>query len=144
MFTIDTMSSDVINSLPDIVKDVIEKFGLDKADNLVSKLGGRTYWVAEGRTPKARERRKQLAEMIGEDVEGFINKRYQGKEIYIPRMKRIETLARHRRINVKAEELLGEGKPIRAVVTQLANEFAMSERSLWNILKQHGSVSEGA
>ncbi|AWE77252.1 hypothetical protein CSB95_0216 [Pseudomonas aeruginosa] len=45
---------------------------------------------------------------------------------------------------MKAEELLGEGKPIRAVVTQLANEFAMSERSLWNILKQHGSVSEGA
>lgn len=52
MFTIDTMSSEVINSLPDIVKDVIEKFGSDKASNLVSKLGGRTYLVAEGRTPR--------------------------------------------------------------------------------------------
>ena len=84
MFTIDTMSSEVINSLPDILKDVIEKFGSDKASNLVSKLGGRTYWVAEGRTPKARERRKQLAEMIGEDVEGLSINAIRGKKFTFP------------------------------------------------------------
>ncbi|EOX9120382.1 TPA: hypothetical protein L5Y86_002909 [Pseudomonas aeruginosa] len=145
MLTIDTMSSEVINSLPGIVRDVITHFGSDKAGNLINKLGGRTYYVAEGKTAKGKEKRKQLAEVIGVDVEEFINARYQGKEIYIPRMKKLETLARNNRIKVRAEELLGEGKSMKSIVSQLAKDFSLCERTLWLFLKQPLSpASEGA
>ncbi|EMB2840684.1 hypothetical protein U8080_006734 [Pseudomonas aeruginosa] len=145
MLTIDTMSSEVINSLPGIVRDVITHFGPDKASHLISKLGGRTYYVAEGKTTKGKEKRKHLAEAIGVDVEEFINSRYQGKEIYIPRMKKLETLARNNRIKVRAEELLGEGKSMKSIVSQLAKDFSLCERTLWLFLKQPPSpASEGA
>ncbi|HBO0647996.1 TPA: hypothetical protein L4B12_006606, partial [Pseudomonas aeruginosa] len=80
--------------------------------------------------------RNQLAEIVGVDIEAFINERYQGKEIYFPRMKKIETLARNNRIKAKAEEMLGKGMSMRAIVAQLAHDFSLSERSLWTVLKQ--------
>ncbi|HBO0647994.1 TPA: hypothetical protein L4B12_006604, partial [Pseudomonas aeruginosa] len=89
--------------------------------------------------------RNQLAGIVGVDVEAFINERYQGKEIYFPRMKRLETLARNSRIKAKAEEMLGRGVSMRAIVAQLAKEFSLSERSLWTALKQPLAPSgEGA
>ncbi|EPW8725653.1 Mor transcription activator family protein [Pseudomonas aeruginosa] len=136
MHTIDSITSEVVNSLPESLKELAVSFGADKVVELISKVGGRTYYVAEGKTAKGREKRNQLAEIVGVDIEAFINERYQGKEIYFPRMKKIETLARNNRIKAKAEEMLGKGMSMRAIVSQLAHDFSLSERSLWTVLKQ--------
>ncbi|HBN9474532.1 Mor transcription activator family protein [Pseudomonas aeruginosa] len=145
MLTINAMPAEVIDNLPESLKELAVNFGTDKIIELISKVGGRTYYVAEGKTAKGREKRNQLAGIVGVDVEAFINERYQGKEIYFPRMKRLETLARNSRIKAKAEEMLGRGVSMRAIVAQLAKEFSLSERSLWTALKQPLAPSgEGA
>ncbi|HCE7215665.1 Mor transcription activator family protein [Pseudomonas aeruginosa] len=145
MHTIDSITSEVVNSFPESLKELAISFGADKVVELISKVGGRTYYVAEGKTAKGREKRNQLAEVVGVDIEAFINERYQGKEIYFPRMKKLETLARNNRIKAKAEEMLGRGMSMRAVVAQLAKDFSLSERSLWTVLKQPlASAGEGA
>ncbi|EKQ9482720.1 hypothetical protein P6556_002824 [Pseudomonas aeruginosa] len=144
MHTIESMSAEVVNSLPESLKELVVNFGPDKIFGLISKVGGRTYYVAEGKTARGREKRSQLAEIVGGDIEAFINERYQGKEIYFPRMKKLETLARNNRIKAMAEEMLGKGMSMRAIVAQLANDFSLSERSLWSVLKQPPSpASEG-
>ncbi|MBN0126988.1 hypothetical protein JTL62_34760, partial [Pseudomonas aeruginosa] len=82
MHTIDSITSEVVNSFPESLKELAVSFGADKVVELISKVGGRTYYVAEGKTAKGREKRNQLAEIVGVDIEAFINERYQGKEIY--------------------------------------------------------------
>ncbi|EMI4460665.1 Mor transcription activator family protein [Pseudomonas aeruginosa] len=145
MLTIDAMSTEVVDSLPESLKELAVNFGADKIVELISKVGGRTYYVAEGKTEKGREKRNQLAEIVGVDIEAFINERYQGKEIYFPRMKKLETLARNNRIKAKADEMLGRGMSMKAIVAQLAKDFSLSERSLWTVLKQPlAPAGEGA
>lgn len=126
--------------LPVNVRDMVDRIGLPATLVVVKRLGGVTWRVAEGRSRNGQAKRAALAQQIGHDVEALLHQEYAGEEIYLARCQSALLRWRDVEINRKFEDRIRKGQTARKTVAVLAREYRLSDRRVWDILKQPGEM----
>lgn len=120
--------------LPRSVRDMSQRLGLSATLVVVEKLGGISWRVAEGRGGEGEARRAALAELVGSDIEEQLHHHYAGEELYLAKcdaaLRRLRDLQIHRRF----EAGVRQGRGARDLVAELAREYKLSDRWVWEIL----------
>ena len=122
--------------LPRQILDIARAVGMPTAMRLVEELGGTSWEFAKGSNRNGLIRVAALADILGEEAARRLTQHMGGEKIYIPRcadaLRRLRDLTIHRRF----EQAIREGVSANAVVAALAREFKLSDRWVWEILKQ--------
>ncbi len=123
--------------LPENVRDMVARIGLPATLVVVDRLGGTTWRVAEGKTPEGEAKRAALADLVGSEIEELLHREYAGDEFYLARCHAAVQRWRNIEINQRFEQGVREGVTARTLVAELAREYKLSDRRVWDILKQH-------
>lgn len=127
---------DVHDLLPAQIKLIARLIGLHQALRLVEEYGGTTWPVAKGSTRAGEIRHAALADVIGEDAAEVLAQHYGGDQLYIPNCSQALRRARDLEINRRFVEGVRAGHSANVLVSELAREFKLSDRRVWDILKQ--------
>ena len=122
--------------LPVSIKDMVGRIGLSSTLTVVERMGGITWRVAEGHGPEGAAKRAALADWVGTDIEELLHRHYQNEELYIPRCHAALLALRNQHIHQRVEQGLRQGYTACALVMDLAREYRLSDRRVWEILKQ--------
>ncbi len=133
--------------LPRQILDIAGAVGMPTAMRLVEELGGTSWEFAKGSNRNGLIRVAALADILGEEAASTLTRHLGGEKIYIPRcadaLRRLRDLKIHRQF----EEAVRKGASANAAVAALAREFKLSDRWVWEILKQpleQAEVPQGA
>jgi hypothetical protein len=122
--------------LPRQILDIAASVGMPTAMLLVEQLGGTSWEFAKGSNRNGLIRIAALADILGEEAASKLTRHLGGEKIYIPRcadaLRRLRDLKIHRQF----EEALLKGASANTAVAALAREFKLSDRWVWEILKQ--------
>lgn len=129
--------SQVKELLPRNVRDMAARIGLPATLMVVDKLGGTTWRIAEGRNPEGEAKRAALAELVGSEIEEQLHREYAGEEIYLARCHAAVLRWRNLEIHARFEQGVREGRTARDLVAELAREYRLSDRWVWEIVNQH-------
>lgn len=121
--------------LPPSVRDMAQRLGLPATLVVVEKLGGTTWRIAEGRNSEGEAKRAALAELVGSDIEEQLHREYAGEELYLAKCHAAVLHWRNIEINSRFEQGVREGITARTLVAELAREYKLSDRWVWEILK---------
>jgi len=113
--------------LPELAADMVARLGLADTLQIVERLGGLTVRIAVPHTPADKPPREPL--------ECALHRHYASEILYIPRCAQLLAQQRNRAIHGEFEALLRQGKSARSIVAQLARQFQLSDRRIWDILK---------
>lgn len=127
--------SDVEHLLPDAVKTIIRLVGLPAATRLVESLGGTTFPVALRKSRLGEARFNMLADIVGTEAAERITTHFGGAPLYIPNCTQALRELKRRAIRAEFDELTRTTSAIQAVA-QLAQQYRVSDRNVWRILKQ--------
>lgn len=130
-----SLSAEELQLLPETIRNMIPILGLANVLTVVEKLGGSTWQVAEGKTAEGRQKRVALAEIVGSEIEQILHQHYAGDSIYIARCKVLITRLRDSAIHHEFDQLINNNISARSAVAQLARTHKLSDRWVWNILK---------
>lgn len=128
--------SNVVSLLPASVRDMVGRIGLLATLTVVERMGGTTWRVAEGHGSEGAAKREALADWVGTDTEMLLHRHYAGEEIYLPRCHSALVALRNQQIHQRVEQGLRQGHSASALVADLAREYRLSDRRVWDILKQ--------
>lgn len=128
--------STVEDLLPASIRDMVGRIGLSSTLTVVERLGGITWRVAEGHGPEGAAKRAALADWVGTDIEELLHRHYRNEELYIPRCHAALLALRNQHIHQRVEQGLRQGYSACALVIDLAREYRLSDRRVWEILKQ--------
>lgn len=123
--------------LPVNVRDMAQRIGLPNTLVVVERLGGITWRVAEGRNSEGEAKRAALAELVGSDIEEQLHREYAGEEIYLARCHTAVLRWRNIEINRRFEQGVREGLSARTLVAELAREYKLSDRWVWEIINHY-------
>lgn len=123
--------------LPPNVQDMAQRIGLPATLVVVERMGGTTWRIAEGRTAEGEAKRAALADLIGSELEQLLHREYSGEEIYLARCHKALLHWRDLAIHQRFEQGVREGVTARTLVAELAREFQLSDRRIWDVLKHH-------
>ena len=126
----------VQDMLPDNVMDMASRIGLPSTLVVVEKMGGTLWRVAEGRASTGEARREALAELVGSEIEELLHMHYQGEEIYVARCHRALVRWRDLEITMRFEKGLRDGQTVRSLLNDLAREYKLSSRWVWEIVNR--------
>lgn len=129
--------------LPVQVHLIADLVGLPAAIRLVEVLGGTTWPVAKARNRAGEARHAALAEIIGEKAADRIAQHWGGDMLYIPRCAVALRRVRDLEINQRFEDGVRQGVSSNVLVAQLAREFRLCDRRIWEILKQPAESASG-
>lgn len=129
--------SQVKELLPRNVRDMASRIGLPATLVVVDRLGGTTWRIAEGRNPEGEAKRAALADLVGSDIEEQLHREYAGEEIYLARCHAALLRWRNLEIHARFERGVREGRSARDLVTELAREFCLSDRWVWQVLNTY-------
>jgi len=122
--------------LPRQILDIARAVGMPTAMRLVDELGGTSWEFAKGSNRNGLIRVAALADILGEDAARLLTQHMGGEKIYIPRcaeaLRRLRDLGIHRQF----EQEVRKGVSANAAVAALARENKLSDRWIWEILKQ--------
>lgn len=122
--------------LPRQILDIARAVGMPTAMRLVEELGGTSWEFAKGSNRNGLIRVAALADILGEEAARRLTQHMGGEKIYIPRcadaLRRLRDLDIHRQF----EQAIREGVSANTAVAALAREFKLSDRWVWEILKQ--------
>lgn len=123
------------NALPDVARELAELVGLSKALLLAERLGGTTFPIPKRATKAGELRFSLLADVVGVDDADQLCKHYGGTNLYVPRC--AGALRRIRDANIVAhfDKEVGR-RSANEVVAELALSYRLSDRRVWDILKQ--------
>lgn len=119
---------------PASIDEVRAAIGNDKTLALVKKWGGITLRLpAKANTLESNE----IARVIGLDALKALCKALgHARYLYLPRCADVLRNARDIEIIAKAEEAIRKGTPLTPLVDELALEYGLSDRQVWNIMKR--------
>ena len=123
-------------NLPASVAELVDLIGLDKAMKLVKTLGGTTFPVPKRQTSLGEVRYNVLADVVGVDAADALVKRFGGDELYVPRCAAALQAARDAEINEAFVAGTRAGRSAADVVFSLARRYKLSDRRVWDILKE--------
>ncbi|WP_181295291.1 Mor transcription activator family protein [Pseudomonas sp. Q2-TVG4-2] len=117
-----------------------EFIGYANAFHVVAKLGG-TTWVIPTRNGKkgatSIEARAKLASALGStELATLLRNHYGGVTLYVPRCESALRAARKIAIHKTVEDGLRNGRSMVPMVKELATQFSLSDRRIWEILKE--------
>lgn len=122
--------------LPRQILDIARAVGMPTAMRLVDELGGTSWEFAKGSNRNGLIRVAALADILGEDAARLLTQHMGGEKIYIPRcaeaLRRLRDLEIHRQF----EQAVRAGVSANAAVAELARSNKLSDRWVWEILKQ--------
>lgn len=122
--------------LPRQILDIAGAVGMPTAMRLVEELGGTSWEFAKGSNRNGLIRVAALADLLGEEAASKLTRHLGGEKIYIPRcadaLRRLRDLKIHREFEAE----IRKGASANAAVAALAREFKLSDRWVWEILKQ--------
>ena len=122
--------------LPRQILDIARVVGMPTAVRLVEELGGASWEFAKGSNRNGLIRVAALADLLGEEAARRLTQHLGGEKIYIPRcadaLRRLRDLEIHRQF----EQAVREGVSANTVVAELARSNRLSDRRVWEILKQ--------
>lgn len=123
--------------LPRNVRDMASRIGLPSTLIVVERLGGTTWRIAEGRNPEGEAKRAALADLVGSDIEEQLHREYAGEEIYLARCHAALLRWRNLEIHARFERGVREGRSARDLVAELARDFRLSDRWIWQVLNTY-------
>lgn len=126
----------VRDQLPAVVLEIADAVGMSAALQLVEELGGTSWEFAKGANRNGRIKVAALADIIGDEAAQRLTERVKGNNIYIPRCAVALRRLRDLEINQQFVQAVREGVSANTVVADLARTNRLSDRQIWNILKQ--------
>lgn len=129
--------------LPRQIQELAEAIGLPATQRLVEELGGTTWTVAKGVRRLGVIRHAALVEVIGERAANIMVERWANVPLYIPRCAAALRRMRDLEINRQFEQGVREGVSANTLVAELARSNGLSDRRVWEILKQPGPAATG-
>ncbi|MDN6860720.1 Mor transcription activator family protein [Pseudomonas sp. CAN2814] len=131
----------VQDMLPDNVRDMAGRIGLPSTLVVVEQLGGTLWRVAEGRARRGEARRAALAELVGSEIEEQLHAHYKGEEIYVARCHKALVRWRDLEITERFERGLRDGQTVRSLLNDLAREYSLSSRWIWEVVNRPSEPS---
>lgn len=123
------------NLLPENAQIFSKLIGLPLAVKLVEELGGTTFPVSKNQVRLGKIRYAFLAEVVGVEAADTLTQRFGGTQLYIPRCADALRAVRDRKIAMEFDALVREGQPSNTAVVHLARQYRLSDRRIWDILK---------
>jgi len=129
--------SAVSHLLPSIMQEMAGVLGLDRTLRVASALAGTTRAIPVGsRTNSAKPVQKLVDDLGCEETAKALIKHYGGTVIYLPRCVVAVRALRNMVIHQAAEDGLSAKRSMVSIVTDLAQQFRLSDRRIWEILKE--------
>ena len=122
--------------LPRQLLEISEAIGLPAAQRLVEELGGTTWPVARGVRRLGIIRHEALKEVVGETAANIMAERWANVPLYIPKCDAALRRVRDLEINRQYVQGVREGISANTLVAELARTYKLSDRRIWEILKQ--------
>lgn len=129
--------------LPERILEIAETIGLPATQRLVEQLGGTTWTPAKGVRRLGVIRHEALKEIIGEEAANLVAQRWANVPMYIPRCDAALRRLRDLEINRQFEQGVREGISSNILVAELARTHELSDRRIWEILKQPSPEATG-
>src|SRR5690606_5566512 len=123
--------------------EIAEAIGLPATQRLVEALGGTTWTVAKGVRRLGIIRHEALKEVIGEQAATIMAERWANVPLYIPKYDAAIRRLRDLEINRQFEQGVREGISANTLVAELARSYKLSDRRVWEILKQPSPEAMG-
>lgn len=130
--------------LPRQLLEIADAIGLPAAQRLVDELGGTTWPVAKGVRRLGVIRHAALIEVVGERAAGIMAERWANVPLYIPKCDVALRRLRDLEINRQFVQGVREGISANTLVAELARSYKLSDRRIWEILKQPGDTPESS
>lgn len=121
------MNSELIQNHA-VLAQIANVVGQEAAISMVTAFGGMAIWPSVER----------LEPVIGKAAAILLAKELRGAEIYIPACRREASQKRNAVLVEKFDSLTKSGLSARKAVATLAEEFCISDRRVWRILKGSG------
>ena len=122
--------------LPKQLLEIADAIGLPAAQRLVEELGGTTWPVAKGVRRLGIIRHEALKEVVGETAANIMAERWANVPLYIPKCDAALRRVRDLEINRQYVQGVREGVSANTLVAELARTYKLSDRRIWEILKQ--------
>lgn len=129
--------------LPRQLVEIAEAIGLPATQRLVEELGGTTWTVAKGVRRLGIIRHEALKDIVGEQAAAIMIERWANIPLYIPKCEAAVRRLRDLEINRQFEQGVREGVSANTLVAELARANKLSDRRIWEILKQPLDTSRG-
>ncbi|EGT81166.1 mor transcription activator family protein [Haemophilus quentini] len=124
--------ADVKKYLPEIVQDIAEIIGLENLENFLKQFGGVVFNFTKGKGYFP-----ILEQTLGTELANKLQAFFSGeKNVYIPRCNVALRVLRNARIKADFDYYTQEqGLSARKTMLQLAPKYQLSDRALWQIIK---------
>ncbi|MBH2032412.1 MAG: hypothetical protein I8H73_06130 [Pseudomonadales bacterium] len=129
--------------LPTQLLEIAEAIGLPATQRLVDELGGTTWPVAKGVRRLGIIRHAALVDVVGEQAAEIMASRWADVRLYIPKCDAALRCMRDHEINSQFEQGVREGISANTLVNELARSYKLSDRRIWEILKQPSGEASG-
>lgn len=125
--------------LPPQIRQMAKRIGYANALQVAAKLGGTTWLipVSKGKKAVSIAARAKLAKALGcTTLAALLRDHYPGEVLYVPRCEKSLRAARNMVIHKSVEDGLRKGRSMVNMVKELAAQFSLSDRRIWEILKE--------
>lgn len=122
--------------LPASIHEVAAVIGMPATLRLVERFGGTTLPLPAGANRIGRNYLRALAKQIGDDDAQKLAHYCAGEPLYIPRCDAALRRLRDLSICDQFEAAVRTGKTANKAVVELALEYKLTDRWIWNILKE--------
>ncbi len=129
--------------LPESVRNLIDVIGYEKAYLMVKYFGGTTFPFSKNRNSWGHIRHEMIAEVLDVTAADILKNHYGGECLYIPKCEAAMIEARDRVIRGIFDRETKSTSAI-TVANSLAQQFKLSDRHIWRILKAVDNEAEGA
>lgn len=116
------------DKLPRNLREIVDLIGQQPAEQLVARFGGTT--ITFPRTTH----NNQLTQFLGKEVTEKLVRRYSGTPLYVPKNF-------HPSIATRDVEIYRRYKHGLSNVSQLAREYGISDRRVWNIIRRQKNAA---
>lgn len=129
--------SAVSHLLPSIMQEMAVVLGFDLTLRVAVALGGTSRVIPVGsRASSAKPVQKLIDDLGCQETAQALIKHYGGTVIYLPRCVVAVRALRDIAIHQAAEEGLRTKRSMVSIVTDLARQYCLSDRRIWEILKE--------
>lgn len=136
MIGIDQLADSDVELLPATARELVRVVGLTAVIKLIESHGGTSLLVPQGKNRAGQAAYEALAELIGYKEMAALAEHYRGDDVlYIPSCKAALRAVRNRLIRADFDAYTREESANRAV-TKLARIHDLSDRRVWEILKE--------
>jgi Mor family transcriptional regulator len=123
--------------LPDSVRVIAGLIGFESTEQLIERLGGRSFPIGKAMSSRGERRLNLLQQVVGESNATLICRHFGGATLYIPRCDKAFRVWRNWRFIDEIERLKMQGISTSEAIETCCSDFGLTDRKAWEVLKQH-------